>query len=210
MSVRLAVLVSGGGTTLQNLLDQIGGRQLDAHIALVISSRADAPALERAARAQVATAVIPPECKSDETRSAFVFDRCRQQGVELVVLAGFLRRLRIPMDFVLRVINTHPALMPAFCGKGFYGLRVHQAVLDYGVKLTGCTIHFADDEYDHGPIILQRPVPVADDDTAESLAARVFAAECSAYPEAIRLFSQGRLRVVGRRVQIASKGNDRV
>ncbi len=124
----------------------------------------------------------------------------RQADADLVCLAGFLQLLRIPPDFENRVMNIHPALIPAFSGKGFHGLHVHRAVLEAGVKITGCTVHFADNEYDHGPIILQRAVAVADDDTPESLSARVFAQECAAYPEAIRLFAEGRLRIVGRRV----------
>ncbi|MBC7351484.1 MAG: phosphoribosylglycinamide formyltransferase, partial [Thermogutta sp.] len=104
--------------------------------------------------------------------------------------------------FENRVVNIHPALIPAFCGQGFYGLRVHQAVLDYGAKITGCTVHFADNLYDHGPIILQRVVPVLDDDTPETLAARVFAEECKAYPEAITLIAEGRVQVEGRKVRI--------
>jgi folate-dependent phosphoribosylglycinamide formyltransferase PurN len=100
-------------------------------------------------------------------------------------------------------MNIHPSLIPAFCGRGFYGHHVHEAVLAYGVKITGCTVHFADNQYDHGPIILQRAVPVWDDDTPESLAARVFEQECEAYPEAIRLYAAGRLQLEGRRVRIA-------
>jgi len=119
-------------------------------------------------------------------------------------MAGFLQLLTIPEDFQLRVMNIHPSLIPAFCGKGFYGHHVHEAVLEAGVKITGCTVHFADNQYDHGPIILQRAVPVLDDDTPESLAQRVFEAEKEAYPEAIRLFAQGRLVVTGRRVRILS------
>jgi phosphoribosylglycinamide formyltransferase 1 len=99
-------------------------------------------------------------------------------------------------------MNIHPALIPAFCGKGYYGHHVHEAVLAAGVKITGCTVHFCDNQYDHGPIILQRPVPVVDDDTTDSLAARVFEQECQAYPEAIQLFAEGRLRIEGRRVRI--------
>ena len=109
---------------------------------------------------------------------------------------------QVPDDFLGRVMNIHPALIPAFCGKGYYGHHVHEAVLAYGVKVSGCTVHFADNEYDHGPIILQRAVPVLDDDTPDTLAARVFEQECEAYPEAIRLFAEGRLRIEGRRVKI--------
>ena len=117
-------------------------------------------------------------------------------------MAGFLQLLHVPPDFMGRVMNIHPALLPAFGGKGYHGLHVHRAALETGVKVTGCTVHFADNEYDHGPIIAQRVVPVLDDDTAETLQARVFTAECEAYPEAIRSFAEGRLRIEGRRVRV--------
>ena len=122
-----------------------------------------------------------------------------------MVLAGFLSLLKIPADYKGRVLNVHPALIPAFCGKGYYGSKVHQAALDAGVKVSGCTVHFADDTYDTGPIIVQRTVPVLENDTADTLAARVFKEECSALPEAITLFAQGRLKLDGRRVHVASK-----
>jgi folate-dependent phosphoribosylglycinamide formyltransferase PurN len=122
----------------------------------------------------------------------------------LVCLAGFLQLLPVPEDFAGRVMNIHPALIPAFCGQGFYGHHVHEAALAYGVKVSGCTVHFADNVFDHGPIILQRAVPVLDGDTAETLAARVFDQECEAYPEAIRLFAEGRLHIDGRSVRIGS------
>jgi folate-dependent phosphoribosylglycinamide formyltransferase PurN len=116
-------------------------------------------------------------------------------------MAGFLQLLRIPDDFAGRVLNIHPALLPAFGGQGMYGRRVHKAVLAAGVKESGCTVHVADNEYDHGPIVLQRTVEVRPDDTPEALADRVFAAECEAYPEAIRLFAEGKLRLDGRRAR---------
>src|SRR5262249_57402121 len=118
--------------------------------------------------------------------SARIFDLCRAAGSELVCLGGFLQLIRIPDDFRGRVLNVHPALIPAFCGKGYYGRRVHEAVLAYGAKVSGCTVHFADNEYDHGPIILQRVVPVLDDDTPDTLAARVHAQANEAYPAANR------------------------
>lgn len=201
--IRLAVLLSGGGTTLQNLLDQIQAGQLAAQVVCVASSRAEAFGLTRAAQAGLPTAVVERKaCASREDFSRRLFDHCRAARADLVCLAGFLQLVLIPPDFEGRVLNVHPALIPAFCGKGFHGLYVHQAVLDAGVKVTGCTVHFADNQYDHGPIILQRPVPVLDEDTPESLQARVFAEECQAFPEAIRLFAAGRLRVEGRRVRI--------
>ena len=122
--------------------------------------------------------------------SETIFDLCRKADVDLVTLAGFLCHLEIPDDFAGRVMNIHPALIPAFCGKGMYGEKVHAAVLERGCKVSGCTVHFADNEYDHGPIILQRAVPVLDDDTPDTLAARVFEQECEAYPEAIRLLGK--------------------
>ena len=123
-------------------------------------------------------------------------------------MGGFLKRLSIPADFANRVVNIHPALVPSFCGEGFYAHRVHEAVLEYGAKLSGCTVHFADNQYDHGPVILQKAVPVRDDDTPETLAARVFAAECEAYPEALRLIAAGRVSVEGRRVRIRPESQD--
>lgn len=127
-----------------------------------------------------------------EEFSERIFAHCREACAGLVCMAGFLQLVRVPDDYLGRVMNIHPALIPAFCGKGYYGHRVHEAVLAYGVRVSGCTVHFADNEYDHGPIILQRRVPVRDDDTADTLAQRVFAEECEAYPEAIRLYAEGR------------------
>jgi phosphoribosylglycinamide formyltransferase-1 len=167
-----------------------------------VSSNAGAFGLTRAQNAGLPTAVVERKaCASREEFGRRIFDHVRAVAADLVCLAGFLQLVPIPPDFEGRVLNIHPALIPAFCGKGFHGLRVHQAVLDAGVKVTGCTVHFADNQYDHGPIILQRPVPVLDDDSAEALQGRVFAEECRAYPEAIRLFAEGRLRVEGRRVR---------
>jgi formyltetrahydrofolate-dependent phosphoribosylglycinamide formyltransferase len=201
--IRLAVLVSGSGTTLQNFLDRIADGRLRAQVVVVISNNADAFGLERAHRAGIATAVVSrKEAGSREEFSRRIFDECRKAQADLACLAGFLQLIQIPDDFLGRVMNIHPALIPAFCGQGFYGHHVHEAVLEHGVKISGCTVHFADNQYDHGPIILQRAVPVLDDDTPDALAARVFAEECEAYPEAIRLFAEGRLRIEGRRARV--------
>jgi phosphoribosylglycinamide formyltransferase-1 len=201
---RIAVLISGGGTTLRNFLQKIAAGQLDVEIALVVSSSPDAGGLAFAQEASIPVVVAR---RSDyETRMQFseaVFARCRAAGVDLVAMAGFLKQVNIPQDFTNRVVNIHPALIPSFCGKGFYGHRVHTAVLEYGAKVSGCTVHFADNEYDHGPVILQRAVPVLDEDTPDTLAARVFEAECEAYPEVLRMIAAGRVRVEGRRVRIA-------
>jgi phosphoribosylglycinamide formyltransferase-1 len=201
--LRLAVLLSGSGTTLQNLLDAIESGQLAATIVLVIASRPDAYGLVRAQRHGVTAVCVPrraggePQGGDDEIDH--ILERHRP---DLIVLAGYLYRFRIAPRYRGRVMNIHPSLLPAFGGKGFYGLRVHRAVLDYGAKVSGCSVHFADEEYDHGPIILQRVVPVLDTDTPEDLAARVGVEERKAYPEAIQLFAEGRLRVEGRRVRV--------
>jgi formyltetrahydrofolate-dependent phosphoribosylglycinamide formyltransferase len=202
-TIRLAVLVSGNGTTLQNLLDRCRDGRLAAQVVQVISSHADVFALERARQSGIPSAVVNrKEAGSAAEFSRRIFNLCREARADLVCMAGFLQLLPIPDDFLGRVMNIHPALIPAFCGKGFYGQCVHEAVLAAGVKVTGCTVHFADNQYDHGPIILQRPVSVLDDDTPDTLAARVFKEECEAYPEAIRLFAEGRLRIEGRRVRV--------
>jgi len=202
-SFRIAVLISGGGTTLRNFIEKIAAGRLPVGIALVVSSSPAARGLQFAADAGIPTAVVERKAfASQDDFSRAIFDRCRQSHVDLVAMAGFLKRVTISEDFAGRVVNIHPALVPAFCGEGFYGHRVHEAVLEYGAKLSGCTVHFADNQYDHGPVILQRPVPVLDDDTPETLAARVFEAECEAYPEALRLLAAGRVSVEGRRVRI--------
>ena len=188
--IRLAVLISGGGTTLVNFLNKIKAGELNAEVAVVIASREGIAGIERARDASLPCDVIARKTfDSVETFSTAIFDRCRAANVDLVTLAGFLSLIRIPPDFERRVLNIHPALIPAFCGQGFHGQHVHEAVLARGVKLSGCTVHFADNEYDHGPILVQRAVPVFEDDTPDTLAARVFEAECQAYPEAIRLFA---------------------
>jgi phosphoribosylglycinamide formyltransferase-1 len=202
-ALRLVVLISGGGTTLKNLLDKISAGQLDAEIRLVISSNPQARGLQIAAAASIRTQVVDRATfGTDQAYSDEVFAACRATDAQWVVMGGFLTYVPIPPDFENRVLNIHPALIPAFCGKGFYGHHVHEAVLEYGAKVSGCTIHFADNQYDHGPIILQKIVPVLDDDTPDTLAARVFAAECVAYPEALRLLGSGKVTVEGRRVVI--------
>ncbi len=199
----IAVLISGHGTTLRNLIETIGRNELAAEIMLVISSSPEAGGLAFAAKAGIETRIVQRrDYDSPNAFSAAIFGPCRAAGARLVVMGGFLKHVLIPTDFFGRVMNIHPALVPSFCGKGLYGTRVHQAVLAYGAKITGCTVHFVDNQYDHGPVILQRTVPVLDDDTPEILAARVFAEECKAFPEAIRLFGDGKLHLDGRRVTI--------
>lgn len=196
---RLAVLASGGGTTLQNLLDRDAAGALSACLAGVVVSRPDAVALDRARRAGLPSRVVPP----GPDLSARAFDVVRGWAVDYVVLAGWLHLLTIPDDFRLRVLNIHPSLLPAFGGQGMYGRHVHEAVLEAGVKVSGCTVHFVDDTYDTGPIVEQRAVSVADCRTPAEVAAAVFAAECEAYPAAIARVAAGGWRVVGRRVEVA-------
>jgi formyltetrahydrofolate-dependent phosphoribosylglycinamide formyltransferase len=201
--LRLVMLISGGGTTLANLLSKIETGLLDAQIPLVISSNPAAGGMAIAAAAGIRTAVVERRKFPSTTEfSHEIFTLCRSENPNLAVMGGWLKLVVIPDDYQHRVTNIHPALIPAFCGRGFYGHRVHEAVLEYGARISGCTVHFVDNEYDHGPIILQRTVDVLDTDSPETLAARVFAAECEAYPEALRLYAAGRLRVQGRRVRI--------
>lgn len=204
---RLAVLLSGGGTTLQNLIDHIGGGRLDARVDLVLSSRADAYGLERARQHGIRAVAVPrSRFANAEAFNDALHAEIGKQDLDLIVLAGFMSLFRVPEKWRNRVMNIHPALIPSFCGQGYYGSRVHQAVLDFGAKVSGATVHFVDAEYDHGPIILQGCVPVEEDDTAETLAARVHGLENRLYVEAIQLFAEGRLRVEGRRTRILPKG----
>jgi phosphoribosylglycinamide formyltransferase-1 len=201
-SVRLAVLLSGSGTTLQNFLDRIASGQLPARVVVVIASRTDAGGLDRARKAGIPAIAVPRKEFADVDRfNDALHVELQRHAFDLIVMAGFLSPFQLRERYAGRVMNIHPALIPAFCGKGFYGEKVHRAVLDSGVKVTGCTVHFADDQYDHGPIILQGTVPVLDGDTPETLAARVHAVENELYPEAIRLWAGGRLEVSGRRVK---------
>ena len=191
--LRLVPLVSGGGRTVLNLLDRIQARRLMAEIALVLADR-PCPAIERLEARGVEVELIPWP-GTPEAWAARAWPRIEQRRADLVLGCGFLRLLVIPPRWLGKVMNIHPGLLPRFGGKGLYGERVHAAVLAAGEKESGCTVHFADNEYDHGPTILERRVPVLPADTAATLSARVFEAECEAYPEAIRLFAEGRLRL---------------
>ena len=201
--LKLAVLLSGTGRTLENIFDHIADGRLEAEVVVVGSSRADAYGLERARSRGVPTFVVPSrDYRRTSEFSKAIFGELGKYDFDLLLLAGFMCLLELPQELIGRAMNIHPALIPAFCGKGYYGHFVHEAVLRYGVKVSGCTVHFVDNVYDHGPIIIQKTVPVLDDDTPERLAARVFEKECEAYPEAIRLFGEGRLKIEGRRVRV--------
>ena len=191
--LRLAVLLPGAGRTLENLLEWIDSGGLSATVAVVVSSRPDVRGLRIAERAGLSTRLLPPGGQSVEGWSETIFRACREAHSDLVVMAGFMHLVRIPADFTGRVINIHPSLLPAFGGRGFHGMNVHRAVLERGCTVSGCTVHLVDDEYDHGRVLLQQTVPVLADDSPESLAARVFAAECQTLPEAIQRIAAGML-----------------
>ena len=190
LRLRIAVLISGGGTTLRNLIDKHAQQKLSAEFGVVISSRPDAAGIEFARAADIPVEVVDHASHpSTEAFSEAIFEICRSRQVQLVVMGGFLKHVLIPEDFANRVVNIHPSLIPKYCGKGYYGMRVHEAVLAAGEKQTGCTVHVVDDEYDHGPVIAQENVPVKPGDTPKSLAARVFEAECLLLPEVINMLA---------------------
>jgi phosphoribosylglycinamide formyltransferase-1 len=205
--LKIAVLISGSGRTLKNFIDLAAEGHLPIDIRLVISSSPSAGGLKFAEAAGIPSQVIRrhdfDSGPSGETEFGnAIFSACREAGVDYVAMAGFMKLAPIPDDFAGRVVNIHPALIPAFCGAGMYGDRVHQAVLDAGVKVTGCTVHFVDNQYDHGPIIWQQPVPVFDDDTADTLAKRVFEVEKEAYPHVLQLLAAGRIKLENGRVKM--------
>lgn len=187
----IAVLISGGGTTLKNLIDRKAQNTLPVDFRLVVSSNPKAKGLDYAQESSIPTRVIRKKDFVDgQAHSDSMFKAIRDSGSKLVVMGGYLEHLLIPSDFEKRVINIHPSLIPAFCGKGMYGLYVHQAAIEFGVKVSGCTVHFVDNQYDHGPILLQRTCEVLDGDTPETLQRRVFELERDALPDAINKIAQ--------------------
>lgn len=205
--LRVAVLLSGTGRSLENLLACRERGTLDIDIPLVVSSRGGVRGLDVARDAGIDSHVVSRrDYPTPAARSARIAELIAGSEIDLLVLAGFLSRLDILPEWEGRMMNIHPSLLPLFGGHGYYGGRVHEAVLESGMKVTGCTVHFVNADYDAGPIILQRCLPVEETDTPETLGARVFAAECEVYPEAIRLFAAGRLRIDGHRVQVLAAG----
>ena len=207
MSKRIAVLVSGGGTNLQALIDaQRRGEIVGGELAAVISSKPGVYALERAANAGIPGYVVArKDHPSNQAMTLALVDKLKSLDIDLVVLAGFMVILTQEMveAFPNAILNVHPALIPSFCGEGFYGLHVHQRALGYGVKVSGATVHFVSEECDGGPIVLQKAVAVEEDDTPETLQRRIMEqAEWVILPQAVSLFCQGRLKVEGRTVRI--------
>ncbi len=219
--IKIAVLLSGGGRTLQNIIDHIKAGKLSAEVVVVIGSRPDAYGLERARKEKIETICVNYKeyrekkdtgvaaeqsfANNSKVKNAFsraINEHLSHYEIDLIVMAGFMHLFKADEKWNGRIMNIHPALIPSFCGKGYYGHHVHSAVLEYGAKISGCTVHLADNVYDRGPIILQGAVPVKDNDTPDTLAERVFEEECKLYPKAIQLFADGKLEIKGRRVKI--------
>lgn len=204
MILKVGVLASGNGTNLQAIIDKSRNGQIPVRVAVVISDR-NAFALRRARDHNIPAYIVKPgEYDSQREYEQQMVDILKKHGSELVVLSGFMKILSPHFidSFKGRIINIHPSLIPAFCGKGFYGMKVHEAVIDYGVKITGATVHFVDENVDSGPIIIQKAVAVEDSDTPETIAQKVHEIEHEILPEALKLFAQGKLKVIGRRVFI--------
>jgi phosphoribosylglycinamide formyltransferase-1 len=196
-------LLSGEGTSLENLIERIARGEVPGRVVLVLASKQGAGGLARARRHGIPAMAVPrKQFRDSKAFNDALHAELERQDPELVLLLGFLSPFETRGRYDGRALNVHPALIPAFCGKGFYGERVHRAVLEYGAKLTGATIHYCDEQYDSGPIILQHAIPVLEDDTPASLATRVAEVERALYPRAIQLHAQGRLRIEGRRVRI--------
>lgn len=201
--MRLAVFASGGGTNFQAIVDATENGFLSAEVVCCVSNTPKAGALDRAARHQIPTRVIPPaDYDAPAPFGQALLDTLSERDVSFIALAGYMCKVpdNVVETFRNRMTNIHPALLPAFGGKGMYGMNVHQAVLDYGVHWSGATVHLVNEQYDQGPIVLQQPVPVYADDTPEELAARVRDVEHRLYPEALRLFAEDRVHLDGRTV----------
>jgi len=206
--LQIAALVSGPsrGTNLQAILDACAAGQIAGQVALVIGTRADAPALDRATAAGAVVAIVSPRKYADDEAgyAAALLRLLRRHDIGLICLVGYMRKLPLPVinAYPHRILNVHPALLPLFGGQGMFGEHVHRAVIESGMKVSGCTVHFVEEQYDSGPIIAQSAVPVLDTDTPQSLAARILPEEHRTYVRAIRLYAEDRLRIVGQRVTV--------
>ena len=206
--IKIAVLLSGSGSTLENIFEKIDSGFISAQVNIVLSSKKEAYGLVRAEKRGIETAVVESKnyfsngvpdwtAMSDAINEILI-----SRDIDLICLCGFMCFYNVPDEFVGKVMNVHPALIPSFCGKGMFGHHVHEAVKKSGVKISGCTVHFVNNKYDAGPIIIQRSCPVSDRDTVDEIGERVMEQERIAYPEAIKLFSQGRLNLNGDIVEI--------
>lgn len=203
--IKIGVLISGSGTNLQSLIDNIENENINGKITVVISNKKDAFGLKRARQNNIDAVLInQKDYESFEKFNDAIIDELKSHGVELVVLAGYLKILtnRFIEEYRNRIINIHPSLIPSFCGKGYYGIRVHEAVIDYGVKISGATVHFVDEGADTGPIIIQEAVKVSYDDTADMLQQKVLKIEHTILPLAVKYYCEGRIQVNGRKVKI--------
>ena len=203
--LRIAVFASGTGTNLEAILEAIEQDILKAQVALVVSNKPNAGALERASKRDIPTEIIALQSfSSEEEFVAAVQTILSQHEVNFIALAGYLKKIPsgLIQSYRNRIVNIHPALLPAFGGPGMYGKHVHRAVLEFGARWSGATVHIVDENYDTGPIVLQKPVPVYQEDTAETLAERVLIVEHRLYVEALRLFAEGRVEIQGRKVSI--------
>ncbi len=202
--LKIAGLISGGGRTLINILDQIDAGKLNATVELVIASRGEIAGIKRAQERNLEVNIIRRrDYESEDQLHDAITELLSAKQIDLVCLCGYLRWLRVDEQFRGRVINIHPALLPDFGGQGMHGMNVHRAVLQAKRRVSGCSVHFVDEHYDQGPVILQKACPVLGNDTEEALAARVFEQECLAYPEAIRLYAAGQLSIEDQRVVIS-------
>ena len=209
--MKVAVFVSGKGTNLLNIIRKSKDGFLRSDVRLVISDR-DCEAIENSKRAGILTKVADPKSFRDESEFGdTLLEVLKEAEIDFIVLAGYLKKIpdSVIKNYANRIINIHPALLPSFGGKGMYGMKVHQAVVDYGCKVSGVTVHLVDVEYDHGPVVLQKCVPVSGDDTAEMLASKIHQLEYELLPEAIKLFESNQVKIEGRRVVVSPKGFDR-
>lgn len=211
--MNIAVFASGRGSNLLAIIDAIKKGKLKARVALVVSNNSDSGALRIAKENGIeATHISRKKFSSDEEYVNSLMQELRKRNIDFIVLAGYMKKIpaEIVREYRNKILNIHPALLPAFGGQGMYGMNVHRAVIDYGVKITGVTIHIVDEEYDHGPIVFQKAIEVKDDDTPETLAERVLKVEHEVYPQIINLFAEGKVTVIGRKVIIKDENQDGV
>ncbi|MFA9422234.1 MAG: phosphoribosylglycinamide formyltransferase [Sedimentibacter sp.] len=203
--LKIGVLISGSGTNLQSIIDNIEKGQINGKIAVVISNKSDAYGLERASQHNIDNVFVSQKkYENFEAYNDALIEELEKHGVEVIVLAGYLKILssKFIETYRNRIINIHPSLIPSFCGKGYYGLKVHEAAINYGVKLSGATVHFVDEDADTGPIIIQESVLVDHDDTAETLQKKILKIEHKILPLAVKYFCEGKIEVTGRKVRI--------